>query len=741
MSLVPVTIPELPAATLPLTGAEVFAAIQAGVDVHVVLSDVLSPVMLRASNLSDLANVATARANLGLGTAATTNASAYDAAGTAAGLVAGKVDKATLNANSVLYATTDDTPAALSMGASTMLARLATGNIVAATPAQIKTLLSIAMADVTGLVAALNAKIAGVRVEDEGATTVATATALNFVGTGVTVTDGTGGEATITIAGGGIAGVRVEDEGTSIVAAATGLNFAGAGVTVTDATGGEALVTIPGPSGVRVEDEGTSIVAAATGVNFVGGGVTVTNAGSNEATVTVAPSPAAETHAGDRTFTGKVIVKADAVFDVRAYAGWDPIAANNDAAFTAALAAAVAAGGGQVLIPRLLKIGNTNHLVTPPCGLVGMGGGFVGAQSTILCTHANSRVSFGDQTTARFGGLSQGFFVDGDEIATNPLYIGVVSSPVFLGIDVARSTAAGINLLLEGTQNGFLQINSYNGGTLCKIDKGAFTNYFPKVEFSEAAVYHLHFGANAGAAILSGIAYTGHNVFDTSIFERSLTGNLGAVLHEAGFHNELRHCVLAGEDIPTYIKVTKPTASPSARFHLNGVSIEAMDSPVVSTGIDIAANCTVDFEQFLSLSALVDGIVYDDAAVVSMNCAPTFASVTNDFVGTAAFKDTVFRHYVAGGSTYEVKSFLESPLRGRIAGDTWHRWAIDGVGDYYRGSGSVAPVKVLGAQGAAVTDAVAAAGAPTQAEFNALVTKFNALLARLRASTGHGLIE
>lgn len=46
-------------------------------------------------------------------------------------------------------------------------------------------------------------------------------------------------------------------------------------------------------------------------------------------------------------------------------------------------------------------------------------------------------------------------------------------------------------------------------------------------------------------------------------------------------------------------------------------------------------------------------------------------------------------------------------------------------------------VKVVGAQGAAVADGIAAAAAPTQAEFNALVTQFNALLARCRA---HGLI-
>jgi len=51
------------------------------------------------------------------------------------------VAKALFDANTVLKADSDNTPAALTMGASTILARLASGSIVAATPTEIKTLL------------------------------------------------------------------------------------------------------------------------------------------------------------------------------------------------------------------------------------------------------------------------------------------------------------------------------------------------------------------------------------------------------------------------------------------------------------------------------------------------------------------------------------------------------------------------------------------------------------------------
>jgi hypothetical protein len=55
----------------------------------------------------------------------------------------GLVAKTLYDANTVLKADSDDTPASLTMGASTILARLAAGNIVAATPAELRTLLAL----------------------------------------------------------------------------------------------------------------------------------------------------------------------------------------------------------------------------------------------------------------------------------------------------------------------------------------------------------------------------------------------------------------------------------------------------------------------------------------------------------------------------------------------------------------------------------------------------------------------
>lgn len=62
--------------------------------------------------------------------------------------LAGKVAASLYDANSILKADSNDTPVALAMGASTILARLAAGGIVAATPDQLTTLLALTMADI-----------------------------------------------------------------------------------------------------------------------------------------------------------------------------------------------------------------------------------------------------------------------------------------------------------------------------------------------------------------------------------------------------------------------------------------------------------------------------------------------------------------------------------------------------------------------------------------------------------------
>jgi len=112
------------------------------------------------------------------------------------------VAKALYDANTILKADSDNTPAALTMGASTILARLAAGNIVAATPSELRTLLALVVgtnvqawdADLDAIAALADPNADRILFWDDSAGAYKLLTA----GTGLTITD-----TTITASGGG----------------------------------------------------------------------------------------------------------------------------------------------------------------------------------------------------------------------------------------------------------------------------------------------------------------------------------------------------------------------------------------------------------------------------------------------------------------------------------------------------------------------------------------------------------
>jgi len=184
--------------------------------------------------------------------------------------------------------------------------------------------------------------IEGIRVEKDGTQVIATSTATNYTGNGVTVTDAGSGEATVNIDTSNFintfsAPITVQEEGSTVATAVDTINVVGGG-TVT-ANGTDVTLTIPtvptalsdltndvavtsvigvapgisvdntdprqpristtAISGVRVEDEGIERTASATTFNYTGDLVTASDAGSGEVTINIDSSsiPAAPVNA------------------------------------------------------------------------------------------------------------------------------------------------------------------------------------------------------------------------------------------------------------------------------------------------------------------------------------------------------------------------------------------------------------------------------------------------------------
>ena len=101
-------------------------------------------------------SAATVAARLTAAEGATTTAQGDATAAQATATAA--VPKATYDAHTVLAATTDNTPAAVTVGEQTVVGRKTGGNITALTAAETKTLLAIGQSDVTNLTSDLSAK-------------------------------------------------------------------------------------------------------------------------------------------------------------------------------------------------------------------------------------------------------------------------------------------------------------------------------------------------------------------------------------------------------------------------------------------------------------------------------------------------------------------------------------------------------------------------------------------------------
>jgi len=131
--------------------------------------------------------------------------------------------------------------------------------------------------------------VATINIQDEGSGVANTPHGtINFVGAGVTATDGGSGVVTVTIPVTAAANdIIVQEEGGNVTNTPHDtLNFIGTGVTATDGGGGVADITIV--SQIIVEEENVAVTNTPhTTLNFVGTGITATDAGSGQVDITL----------------------------------------------------------------------------------------------------------------------------------------------------------------------------------------------------------------------------------------------------------------------------------------------------------------------------------------------------------------------------------------------------------------------------------------------------------------------
>jgi hypothetical protein len=204
-------------------------------------------------------------------------------------------------------------------------------------------------------------------------------------------------------------------------------------------------------------------------------------------------------------------------FDVRDYwqAGdtdWAPALqrANDVAAVTGGTV--TAAAGVLDLAARVVF----SEGVSLRCSL----GGVYGAGTVFRCTTAAAGLSFGTRLAAGWSAKASDFLVDGNAVATNPLYIGVGSNATILRVFVSGAAAGDAGVRVESAQNfqwiGGLIQNNAGPGML--IDSGA----------GGLALYGVGINDNIGANLIVRETYgdgpyalPSHITFDHCVIERN----------------------------------------------------------------------------------------------------------------------------------------------------------------------------------------------------------------------------
>lgn len=323
-----------------------------------------------------------------------------------------------------------------------------------------------------------------------------------------------------------------------------------------------------------------------------------------------------------------------------------------------------------------------------------------------FCTTATAQVRFSDgdgTTTAGLRGGGGGFWVDGNNLATHPLYIGLMSEATFCDIEVRRAAAGGAGITLSQSQNLAL-INvaaADNNGAGLRLDHGAGGMNLYRCEFSanRTNVEFASSAANVGGGYRDGPQ---DNKFVGCIIERIHPLGTDAHVHYgAGQGNWFVGCNItvsaAGSGAHTAmlrIRRDDPGILVPTGLHLVGCTFQgAVDTlgakhgyvldSAVDGGTTYFTDCT--FNNFDTVFRLSDQAKVELDAYVAGNIGTRFVNTSGSNVEENLVRRRVFHPRFFIGDSPARFAMLST-----VAGDAFNRHAQTASGSLLWGGGSSA---------------------------------------------------
>lgn len=417
---------------------------------------------------------------------------------------------------------------------------------------------------------------------------------------------------------------------------------------------------------------------------------------------------------------------------------WDPNAANNDAAFASACQEAFDAGGGAVLLPRLLKI-DAPAVVPHSVDLIGLGGlPGTHAASEIFCVSAGSGIRFGLDTAflgivGSGGSRSGGFRVNGNHIALLPMRCAS-GSRKYSKIVVENSAQDGLEI--AATQNSLFEMVEVNSSDRDNfvLDKGAGANHFVKCESHTAGRSHLAFRATGVGA--GGVAYPLFNVIDNMIMEYTESTSGPMVQHGAGLMNRLVNCQIVSDHPlitmidPAIVRIAKDYVVASEPQ----ISIMVLDSSHIQSnggdadlaGIDVGGEAELYLIGSLGVAGVgimlrtaTGAIVHDESTTTFIGISPFIRLDGNEFTIRRATRTRMLSTRPASELAHQVLQDGDSIARYNLYGNgtIWYSPGNAGIDTnwYRKASGCVGTDQTIGtgtfATGALPAAATVGAGA------------------------------